>query len=164
MPFIKTNDGTEIFYRIGAEVSPSCSAMVGRCRPMTGARRCYSSSVTAIVSSPMIGGATGDCGQALECRSGVLPCGGRASMPKRELFRLRTESKMLRWEGERFAAIAGEHRLDSLGPPALCQYRRLLAVQARRLIRLNGSGQKFKPSHRSVVQFDYKLFPTYNIA
>ena len=40
----------------------------------------------------------------------------------------------------------------------------LLALQARRLIRLNGSGQKFKPSHRSVVQFDYKLFPTYNIA
>jgi len=78
MPFIKTNDGTEIFYRIGAKVSPSCSAMVGRCRPMTGTRRCYSSSVTAIVSSPMIGGATGDCGQALECRSGVLPCGGRA--------------------------------------------------------------------------------------
>lgn len=85
-------------------------------------------------------------------------------MPKCELFRLRTESKMLRWEGERFAAIAGEHRFDSLGPPALCRYRRLLALQARRLIRLNGSGQKFKPSHRSVVQFDYKLFPTYNIA
>ena len=38
-------------------------------------------------------------------------------MPKRELFRLRTESKMLRWEGERFAAIAGEHRFDGLGPP-----------------------------------------------
>jgi len=37
-------------------------------------------------------------------------------MPKCELFRLRTESKMLRWEGERFAAIAGEHRFDSLGP------------------------------------------------
>ena len=36
--------------RTGAKVSPLCSAMAGRCRPMTGTRRCCSSSSTAIAS------------------------------------------------------------------------------------------------------------------
>jgi MOSC domain-containing protein YiiM len=36
--------------RTGAKVSPLCSAMAGNCRPMTGTRRCCSSSSTAIAS------------------------------------------------------------------------------------------------------------------
>src|SRR6266480_4354606 len=44
--------------KTGARVSPSYSAMVGRCRPMTGTRRCCSSSITAIGSSPMTAAAT----------------------------------------------------------------------------------------------------------
>jgi pimeloyl-ACP methyl ester carboxylesterase len=46
--------------RTGEPVSPSCSATAGPCRPMTGTRRCCSSSSTAIASSPMTGAATGD--------------------------------------------------------------------------------------------------------
>src|SRR6266446_1886455 len=44
--------------RTGAKDSPSSSAMAGRCRPMTGTRRCCSSSNTAIASSPMTDEAT----------------------------------------------------------------------------------------------------------
>jgi len=40
MPTIKTKDGSRSITRIGVRVSPSCSAMAGRCRPMTGTRRC----------------------------------------------------------------------------------------------------------------------------
>src|SRR5262249_44620773 len=45
--------------RTGAAVSPSCSAMAGRCRPMTGTRRCCFSSGTGTGSSPTTGAATG---------------------------------------------------------------------------------------------------------
>src|SRR5438309_257028 len=39
--------------KTGAKDSPSSSAMAGRCRPMTGTRRCCSFSNTATASSPM---------------------------------------------------------------------------------------------------------------
>ena len=40
MPIATTKDGVEIFYKDWGKGSPSCSAMGGRCRQMTGIRKC----------------------------------------------------------------------------------------------------------------------------
>ena len=50
MGTITTTDGTEIFYKDWGRASRSCSATGGRCRPMTGTRRCCSSCGTATAS------------------------------------------------------------------------------------------------------------------
>jgi len=42
MPAITTNDGVEIFYKDWGKGQPIV-VMVGRCRPLTGTRRCCSS-------------------------------------------------------------------------------------------------------------------------
>ena len=48
MPTITTKDGVETFTRTGGRDSRLFSAMVGRCRPMIGTRRCCSSCIMAI--------------------------------------------------------------------------------------------------------------------
>jgi len=55
MPAITTKDGIEIFYKDWGAGSPSSFSMAGRCRPMTGIRRCFSSRATASASSRTTG-------------------------------------------------------------------------------------------------------------
>ncbi len=70
--FITTKDGVRSTTRTGAKVSPSCSVTAGRCRPMTGTRRCCSSSITAIASLRMTAAATAAPARWRRSRHGSL--------------------------------------------------------------------------------------------
>jgi len=58
MPFIKTKDGVDIFYKDWGSGQLSYSVTAGRSRPTTGIRKCCSSLTTGFALLPMIGEAT----------------------------------------------------------------------------------------------------------